>query len=405
MKKKSSVQLYALGAVIRYWLMTSGYQNYISDCVELSTPTNSWKRITEGLFLSKLNINPYSGDILHESPLNLRIFEILMSTFRQHFHMVFILSDVITAGVLYFVAKKYIINELRNGEERDSVILANYCSAFYLFNPYSILNCVACTTTTFNNLFLSLYFLGLTSGNLILTTFALAYCTSQNFYFVLLTSPLLIQFYRTKPSCILSSILFGAFFVGCSYFLQNDWQFLESTHGFAYFVPDFRPNIGLFWYIFMVMFDHFASFFIFVFQANATFFYLIPLSIFLRDDSVMLSTCLVFLITIFKSYPCLGEVGFVLSLLLCWNHLWEYFRLGFFTSYVFLLTNTLAPNVLHLWLYGGSANINFYFGATLGFTSAEVFLFIDWLVAHAKYKFMIKNGLKLEEGNVLGFED
>lgn len=46
-------------------------------------------------------------------------------------------------------------------------------------------------------------------------------------------------------------------------------------------VPDLTPNIGLFWYFFAEMFEHFRFFFICVFQINI-FLYTIPLSIKLK---------------------------------------------------------------------------------------------------------------------------
>ena len=46
-------------------------------------------------------------------------------------------------------------------------------------------------------------------------------------------------------------------------------------------VPELTPNMGLFWYLFLEMFDHFREFFILVFQLNA-FFYIIPLFSLLR---------------------------------------------------------------------------------------------------------------------------
>lgn len=46
-------------------------------------------------------------------------------------------------------------------------------------------------------------------------------------------------------------------------------------------VPDLTPNIGLFWYFFAEMFEHFSLFFVCVFQINV-FFYTIPLAIKLK---------------------------------------------------------------------------------------------------------------------------
>ena len=46
-------------------------------------------------------------------------------------------------------------------------------------------------------------------------------------------------------------------------------------------VPDLTPNMGVFWYFFTEMFEHFRLFFICVFQINA-FIYAVPLAVKLR---------------------------------------------------------------------------------------------------------------------------
>lgn len=43
-------------------------------------------------------------------------------------------------------------------------------------------------------------------------------------------------------------------------------------------VPDYTPNLGVFWYFFAEMFEHFRSFFLVVFQMNI-FLYAVPLAI------------------------------------------------------------------------------------------------------------------------------
>ena len=48
-------------------------------------------------------------------------------------------------------------------------------------------------------------------------------------------------------------------------------------------VPDLSPNLGVFWYFFTEMFEHFRSFFICVFQIHA-FLYTVPLAVKLRYD-------------------------------------------------------------------------------------------------------------------------
>lgn len=85
-------------------------------------------------------------------------------------------------------------------------------------------------------------------------------------------------------------------------------------------VRDLKPNIGLFWYFFTEMFGHFHLLFICTFQINA-FIYMIPLTIrFFNEPSILIySFCA--LMSIFKSYPCIGDVGFYLALLPMWKHL------------------------------------------------------------------------------------
>ncbi len=45
----------------------------------------------------------------------------------------------------------------------------------------------------------------------------------------------------------------------------NSWEFLSSTYGFQILLPDLTPNVGLWWYFFIEMFDSFRAFFIGVF--------------------------------------------------------------------------------------------------------------------------------------------
>lgn len=86
-------------------------------------------------------------------------------------------------------------------------------------------------------------------------------------------------------------------------------------------VRDLKPNIGLFWYFFTEMFEHFRALFVCAFQLNASVLYVVPLSIRLRRDPLLLATSLLALTAVFKSYPSIGDVGFYLSLLPIHRHL------------------------------------------------------------------------------------
>lgn len=109
--------------------------------------------------------------------------------------------------------------------------------------------------------------------------------------------------------------------VACTLFCFYLFYSLYSIRFFCSLkVPDLTPNIGLFWYFFTEMFDHFYLFFTYVFQLNP-FIYVIPLAIRFDDNVPLLSFTLCAIMAIFKSYPSIGDVGFYLALLPLWNHL------------------------------------------------------------------------------------
>lgn len=64
----------------------------------------------------------------------------------------------------------------------------------------------------------------------------------------------------------------------------------------------------------------------------------------------------------------------------------------FIVGCTFVITSALGPAVWHLWIYSGSANANFFFGVTLSFATAQIFLLTDLLFAYIKREFTLKHG-------------
>ena len=76
--------------------------------------------------------------------------------------------------------------------------------------------------------------------------------------------------------------------LGTIYYLSylvmgNSWTFMYSTLGFTLAVPELTPNMGLFWYFFTEMFEHFRVFFVCTFQINC-FVYVYPLASRLKNQ-------------------------------------------------------------------------------------------------------------------------
>lgn len=208
-----------------------------------------------------------------------------------------------------------------------------------------------------------------------------------------------------------------------------------SNSKYSFYHDDLQPNIGLFWYFFTEMFEHFRTLFLYTFQMNATVLYILPLTVKLHKQPILLATILTALITIFRSYPCVGDVAFYMALFPLFKRsskcklkpissvptfanvicLLAVMANNFVVFCFFLIASALGPTVWYLWIYCNSANANFYFGATLAFASAQVsqylyilllrtpnlnnflqiFLVTDLLFASNKREFCLRNGLDI----------
>lgn len=67
------------------------------------------------------------------------------------------------------------------------------------------------------------------------------------------------------------------------------------------------------------MFEHFRTLFLITFQMNATILYMLPLTMKVRKEPILLTTILIGLMSIFRAYPCLGDVSFYIALLPLWK--------------------------------------------------------------------------------------
>ncbi|XP_059613630.1 phosphatidylinositol glycan anchor biosynthesis class U protein [Phlebotomus argentipes] len=409
---------FLIAGSIRYLLMCSTFASYIRDRVEVSTPLNSWKRVLEGAYLHENGVDPYSGDMYHENPLILVTTNVLIKHLSAFIPHLFVAIDLLAAAFIFgtakIVARQLMAKQKREqstyakGTEElqllpeDQIKIPLYCTVAYLLNPYSILNCVGQTTTVWSNCLLAAFFFFMARRQIVPAVLLLVLETQRNFYPAVLIVPLAIDVYRQDGNgcrrclAIRTVVLFviGLVLATVSgYLITERWTFLDATYGFILNHRDLQPNIGLFWYFFTEMFDHFRDLFIWTFQINATVLYLAPLALKLRHEPLMLATVLTGLGTIFRSYPCIGDVALYMSLLPMWKFGQKFMSHKFIVGCFFLITSVLGPVVWHLWIYSASANANFYFGVTLAFATAQIFLVTDLLFAYIKRDFCLKNGL------------
>lgn len=113
-------------------------------------------------------------------------------------------------------------------------------------------------------------------------------------------------------------------------------------------VPDLKPNVGLFWYFFTEMFEHFRLLFVCAFQINALVLYIVPLTLRFKKEPILLITVLLALSTVFRSYPCIGDVGFYMAFVPMWRHLFtcKLQICKFLTFYLLKKSNSTEPHCL-----------------------------------------------------------
>ncbi|XP_058818659.1 phosphatidylinositol glycan anchor biosynthesis class U protein [Topomyia yanbarensis] len=407
-----------LGAVVRYLLINSDYAVTIQNRVEIATPINSWKRATEGAHLYANGINPYEGDLYHQNPFILVSVWYFLQKASTFIGVVFIQLEVGTMFMLKMATTVFITELYRKQKtkqntdakgtaelqilEKDLESIPFYVALAYMFNPYTILNCVGQTTTVMSNFLLALFLLGMSYRLRLIACVALALETQMNIYPCVLIIPAALFIAEHHKNRWLSVVNTCLTFIAAllwlnyaSYKIMGDWSFVDATYGFIFNCRDLQPNIGLFWYFFTEMFDHFRTLFLYTFQINATVLYLFPLTFKLHKEPVMLLTMLLALGVVFRPYPCVGDISMYLSLLPLWKSISKFMGHNFIVGATMLVTSILGPTVWYLWIYANSANANFFFGVTLVFCTAQIFLITDIFFAYIKREFCLKNGLQV----------
>ncbi len=120
------------------------------------------------------------------------------------------------------------------------------------------------------------------------------------------------------------SLLFSAsiaWFLYISYLVTGrSWEFLSSTYGVHLLLPDLTPNVGLWWYFFIEMFDSFREFFLGVFWLHLGS-YVPGLCIRLRKQPLLVITTLLAIFAIFKPYPSISDTSLYFALLPLYRHI------------------------------------------------------------------------------------
>ncbi|PYI34774.1 PIG-U-domain-containing protein [Aspergillus indologenus CBS 114.80] len=367
--------------------------------VEVSTPVTSFKRLQEGLFLYTRNVSPYDGGVFHQAPLLLPIFSLLPSSPGFPFPTVVLYSliDLINANALITIAESgwavsgRSYSAIRKHIRWDGVTIA----AWFLFNPFTIATCLGRSTAVFTSTGILYALASAVTGKTFNSMLALGFASYLSIYPALLYIPLMLLCYdqraqtaKTCPSTTVFALQHLAIFVlsiagllGISALLIGDFQaFVSATYGFQLLVPDLTPNVGLWWYFFIEIFDSFREFFLGVFWLHLAS-YMGGLSIRLRRQPLFVLSSLLGIFAVFKPYPSISDASLYFALLPLYRHLFPLMRYTFFAVSALLYATLLGPAFYHLWIYAGSGNANFFYAITLVWSLGLSILLADTIFA------------------------
>ncbi|EHY52245.1 hypothetical protein HRR83_003189 [Exophiala dermatitidis] len=384
---RKTVAIYAGAAFLRLLVFVAfpDLSDFLGNQVEISTPISSFKRLQEGLFLYQHGLSPYDGGVFHQAPLLLVLFETLPSA------LVFVALDLINAASLQQIA-----NDLHIPTPRFRKLDGSIIAAAYLFNPFTILSCLGKNTSIFTNAAIIQAVLNAQSGNAIRAMFSLAIGTYLSMYPGLLLPPTILMILQNKNQPISATIsilsylgALAALLLTTPILTDGFWDFLSSCYGAQLTVTDLTPNVGLWWYFFIEIFDSFRDFFIGVFWLHLVG-YVGGLSFRLQRQPLFVITSLLGLFAIFKPYPSISDVSLYLGFLPMYSHILPLTRYTFIAASVLLYSTLLGPAFYHLWIYSGSGNANFFYAITLVWSLGLTILVGDTLYAVLRDEFEIE---------------
>ncbi|KAI8937984.1 hypothetical protein NX059_005662 [Plenodomus lindquistii] len=383
--------------------------------VELSTPVSSFKRLQEGVFLYTHNLSPYDGGVFHQAPLLLPLFSLLPDPAQAPLaaNLLFIAVDLLSAHALAHVADSGLAAASRLfTSSRHHLRWSSWAiAAGFLFNPFTVATCIARSTSALANLFILTAMAKAAHGASVTFVLAVAFAAYLAMHPILLFPPLLILLYdaraiKTKSTpdvyffalthaLALAVTMAALFFV--SAFLTGSWDFLAATYGVRLLLPDLTPNVGLWWYFFIEMFDSFRGFFLAVFWLHAAS-YMPGLTIRLYKQPLFVACTLTGVFAIFTPYPSIADAALYLSVVPLFRHLFPMMRYTFLAASSILYTSFLGPAFYHLWIYAGSGNANFFYAITLVWSLGLSVILGDSLYA------ALRDELDVERRELLGKE-
>ncbi|KAI4120909.1 MAG: hypothetical protein LQ338_006682 [Usnochroma carphineum] len=313
------------------------------------------------------------------APLFLPLFALIPpSLFQIVTALLYTLVDLVCANAVIRIADSGVASSSRlyTSPRKDIKWDSIAVGAAYLLSPFTVATCLARPTSVFSNSAILCAIASAVDRKPIKSMLALAFAAYLSLYPALLLPPLILlchdQSVGAKSNLPVTAVRLSTYFLGSlawfltiSYMLTGQsWEFLRSTYGIHLLLPDLTPNVGLWWYFFIEMFDSFREFFLGVFWLHLVG-YVGGLCFRLRKQPLFVLTTLIGIFAIFQPYPSIADASLYFSLIPLYCHIFSLMRYSFFAVATVLYATLLGPAFYYLWIYAGSGNANFFYAITL----------------------------------------
>lgn len=373
-----AVQAASLYALLRCVVLCTGVPAALQSVIELSTPVTSFPRLEEGWYLYNVaRTSPYEGAVFHQSPLLLVLFSCVP---KLAWPAVFVGADLLGALSLASFAS--------TSPTFSPVVI----TLLYLLNPFSLLSSIAQSTNVLTNALICAAVAAAAHRRAGRAMAAMAGATMLSWYPLYLV-PSIIALSRahahptswTKHVAVLVLTLVGL--LGVAYLPLLSFQFITNQFGTLFLLKDLtQPNIGLWWYFFIEMFEEFRPFFVGAFQL---FLLAFPVPVLIRFPTQPLFglATIVGVLAVFKPYPEASDLGLFLTLLVLNKQVFDLMDYRFFEVLGLVYAAVLGPVFYYLWIFVGSGNSNFYYAITLVYAISMILVLSDsmWSAVRIDY--------------------
>ncbi|CED82148.1 Major facilitator superfamily permease-Cdc91p [Phaffia rhodozyma] len=406
---KNHLVLAALLRLVFFAFLPGFVLAFLGSRPELSTPLTSFRRLREGLFLWASGQDPYDGGVFNHSPIYLYLFSTCAS-FPAFTSLYFIAADVSVAWALSSIWRIRSSSTTTSSERRNQNWSA-VISFLYLWNPHTLLMCLAKSTAAIDNalVVLSIYYAVVHRPTASLLFLALSTLTSVYpalllpfIVMILLDSTPVLRLKtdqhrtsRTVRRSIKLITTYALLLTGVSAALRGitgSWESVMKGPSIILGIKDLTPNVGLSWYFFTEMFDHFRPFFTMVFQAHLAI-YVAPLAFAFHSDPLFGLLCQSFLISTLKTYPTVGDTALSASFLPLFPAIFPRISYSVVIIGLHVYSSVLFPLLDFLWLHAGSANANFFYAAGLVYGLGNVLLSVGVIWAGRTVEFEQSRGI------------